>query len=88
MLLGRARFGIGGSWAFEPYVLGGLVRFEERVGDGAPGTDSFDGFQGKFGVPFRYAFSDSASLRFDVSFQHAACSLVELPGKEPPESLE
>lgn len=69
MLFARARFGIGGSWATEPYVLGGLVRYDERIGDGAPGTERFHGFQGKWGVPFRYAFSDSASIRFDVSFQ-------------------
>jgi hypothetical protein len=67
MLFARGRLALGGAWSMEPYLIGGLVRYEERVG-GIAGT-SADGFEGKWGLPVAFAFSERAWIRFDLSFQ-------------------
>ena len=67
-LTARMRVPLSDSWTVEPYILGGQVKLEDRTG-GAPGDLDFDGFQGKFGVPLLFRFSDSAFLRVDLSMQ-------------------
>ena len=66
LLYGAARLPIAGKWSTEPYLLGGPVQLEELSGDGTTSGDD-DGFQGKLGAPFVFAFSDQARIRFDLS---------------------
>ena len=69
MLSARARFPLGTSWSLEPYVAGGHVDLAESRVNVQPGDESFNGFQGKWGIPFRFDFSEHAFFRFDFSFQ-------------------
>jgi len=66
-LSGRMRVPLARNWVLEPYVLAGYVELEDRAG-GVDDLD-FNGFEGKFGAPLLFRFSEAAFLRFDLSLQ-------------------
>jgi hypothetical protein len=69
MAFARTRFPLSDAWSTEPYVIGGLVDLLQVDGTGDLGDEAFDGFQGKWGVPVQYHFSERAALRIDLSLQ-------------------
>ena len=68
MLTAKTALPLDDRWVFEPYAMAGSADFEDRLlAGGVPSLrDSEDGFNGRLGLPFRYAFSERASVRFDV----------------------
>lgn len=67
-LTGRMRVPMTPKWSLEPYVLAGHVDFDDRAGTIEDSRES-EGFEGKFGTPLVFRFSDTAFIRVDLSMQ-------------------